>query len=261
MARPHGVRIGSAHHHPHPVAIHPAARQGDFSVGLIGTDDQIGGCVRRLFQRQQAPVEQPFASTELRLVHLGVQVVLIEDVPNAAGAPQQPEQPIGVRWIASVQHLEAGVLSHSEAEPGCLHPGVGELDEEGELSFRRRRWRVGAYRHPVQHERARLVLASRTDHADPPACVLKGGSFRAHTTVQSKRHVLDDDQDRGPARTVGSLRHLADLLALPPPAPRTTGSPCALPCLSRGDRTALADVRGLPEATRRSTQTCPCDQR
>src|SRR5208282_1709448 len=105
-------QIRATPHHESALAPHAAASQGDFPVGFVGGNGDVGGSESQPFSPAHQLVSE-IMTLEFRLVKLGVQVVVVEDESHAKELEEPSDQKNRVGRIARLEDAESG---------SCVHP-------------------------------------------------------------------------------------------------------------------------------------------
>ena len=157
------LEVGAGAHHVDVGRRHPASLDRDPLVALVGGDHQVGGLERLALQVPQPGQGPPARGAELGLVHLGREVVVVEQEPLAEQLPEAAERPVGLRRVADVEDVEAAAgHGHPDRLHRRAHEAPEELDDEAERALSVHRQRVAVDVHVLEHlERAVEALGLR----------------------------------------------------------------------------------------------------
>ena len=126
VAKP--LEVGPAADHDHVVGVLAAPLDGHPLVALVRGDHEIGGPERPSLEEQQAgPHQRRAPIAELGVVHLGRQIVVVEQESGPGGLDQPAEREVGLGRVADVQHVDppahhlpAQLQRHPDEAPGEL---------------------------------------------------------------------------------------------------------------------------------------------
>jgi len=189
-----------------------AAGGRDRFVALVRRDHDLSDAERHPFEPHQAAEQRPVLAVELGGVHLRRKVVVVEHEHLAEQPPERAEQPVSLRRVAGMQHVEAASEQrHPEGEQRRHDEAPGELAHEAEGALR-----VGEQGVAVDLDAfeplPRLIVAFhlRADDADAATGLGQRGRFEPDPAVEWHRQVLHYDQhaldQHAPARCRCAVR-------------------------------------------------------
>ena len=233
LDREDALGVRRAAHDVHLLGRHAATLDRDAAVGLVGGDHRIGAAVGHALAPAQEPMHQAARAAALRHVHLGAQVMLVEEERRAEPAEQAADREVEVRRIAGMDHVQAPAAPGKQRQDQAGRHGDRVLGQVRHQAGGRGRQRIAEDLDPVDP----LVPASRalalgTDHGDLPARRSQRLRLVPYPAVEGDRQVLDPDQGSAglagaAARATSRCRHTAPSQAPPARRRRRRGPPPA----------------------------------
>ena len=175
---------------------HAAAPERHRAHRLVGGDDDVGAGVGRALAQAHQPVEQA-TPAELRLEHLGPQVVHVVDDAHAQELPRPRHQEEEVGRIAEVEDAEPMPSPRLPQQARLAQQRRRVLGDEAEQAGRLAGDPVAVDVDALELLfRLDVAAHARADHGHLVAAVAQRARLLPHPPVERHRQVLDHDQDR-----------------------------------------------------------------
>ena len=173
-------------------------------MALIGGDDDIGQPEGLLLEPQQ-DVEDQAAAAELRPIHLRRQVMMVEEERLAEQTPEPAQEPIGLRWIAGMENVEAAPEEgDAKRKQRSQQKAPDKFRREAELARRVEGQGIAEDFDPLEQLVARFeAFRLRANDADVIAGLGQGRRLEPHAAIEGHGEVLHDDQYASSAHAIG----------------------------------------------------------